>query len=129
MHCYNKNDINILHLPSCHYQPNIKNTCSSHIFHKIPKEMPYWYFFLYNWSLLFMIFFFQFKSGFFFLSIFMIKYTQGKNHSLLQKLKENCQINFIVPLSYKASSKLMAHNSTTNEKRRKAIFKSVIKSQ
>lgn len=59
----------------------------------------------------------------------MIKYTQGKNHSLLQKLKENCQINFIVPLSYKASSKLMAHNSTTNEKRRKAIFKSVIKSQ
>lgn len=47
----------------------------------------------------------------------MIKYIQGKKYSLLQKLKENCQINFIVPLSYKASSKLMAHNSTTNEKR------------
>lgn len=73
--------------------------------------------------------FFFILNLFFFLSIFMIKYTQGKKYSLLQKLKENCQINFIVPLSYKASSKLMAHNSTTNEKRRKAIFKSVIKSQ
>lgn len=74
-------------------------------------------------------FFFILNLFFFFLSIFMIKYTQEKKYSLLQNLKENCQINFIVPLSYKASSKLMAHNSTTNEKRRKAIFKSVIKSQ
>lgn len=125
MHCYNKNDIYIypvviinqilkIHVQvifSIKYQRNAVLI----LFPVQLKSFVHDFFFILNL--------------FFFLSIFMIKYTQGKNHSLLQKLKENCQINFIVPLSYKASSKLMAHNSTTNEKRRKAIFKSVIKSQ
>lgn len=126
MHCYNKNDIHIY--PVVIINQILKIHVQVIFSIKYQRKCRIDTFSCTIESLLFMIFFFILNL-FFFLSIFMIKYTQGKNHSLLQKLKENCQINFIVPLSYKASSKLMAHNSTTNEKRRKAIFKSVIKSQ